>query len=92
MDQPTNQGKPPSGVSLAEAALSGWCRLLKISQYFELDFHEFQIAVSIFQYEVENSANNQELVPSTPYDSLVLVLNHAPLPQSEENGPKEESS
>lgn len=26
------------------------------------------------------------------YDSLVLVLNHAPIPRSQENGPEEEST
>lgn len=29
-------------------------------------------------------------MPSTPYDSSILVLNHSPFPQSKENVPEEE--
>lgn len=85
-----NQEKSPNGVYLAETALSGWCRLHKMSQHSELDCQEFQTVASIFQYEVENNAGSQEMVPSVPYDSSVLVLNYAHFPQSKENVPKEE--
>lgn len=91
-NQPVSQDKPPTGVYLAEAALSGWCRLHKTSQHLELECSEFQTATSIFQYEVENNVNAQEIVPSNSYDSPVLVLNHAPFPASQENVPEEPDS
>lgn len=91
-NQLVSQDKPPTGVYLAEVALSGWCRLHKTSQHSELECPEFQTAASIFQYEVENNVNGQEIVPSSSYDSPVLVLNHAPFPASNENIPKEPDS
>lgn len=51
------------------------------------------MVVSIFQMEVQEATKGpsygQEIVPSDPYDSHVLVLNHASFPRGEENGPKE---
>lgn len=88
LDQPPNQEKTPSGVYLAEETLSGWWRLHKTNQHSELNCPEFQTTASIFQYEVEKNSNSQQLVPSNPYESSIMVLNHAPFQQSEENRPE----
>lgn len=42
------------------------------------------------QHIAGNCVNGQEIVPSDPYDSPMLVLNHAPFLRSEENGLEEE--
>lgn len=92
-DQPASNDKTSSGVYLAKAVLSRWCRLHKTSRHSELDCPKFQTVAEIFQVEVQNAVDNascRDIVPSEPYDSSCLVVNQAPFPRGERNKPEVE--
>lgn len=78
-NQPVVDNRPADKVFLAEAAISGWCRLHNTEQHSELNYHEFQVAADIFKNEKRNTegppVTGYELVPAPRYDQALVLEN-----------------